>query len=261
MNKIFFQFVEESREIIQDIQKPAKVMEMSETISKPVFKVTIADCVCKKLKTPLVHPLNESCGTDSGFVDAVDKSIGNKKASVSFPNELDDEHELNGCQMWGNNWRQFTSVLPGILLLFTIGLHHVFTVYELDYFTTEKPGQLKATFSDRSAFDPVGTYFSSGGFSRDSDADGALENDSINQSATRKSKSTEVVMVWYLGAIAGGLLGASLIRNLKKRSIYVSVRRIIFQSQFSLHFFWFSIPVCGSIFTNFCRPLLLRMGK
>lgn len=207
-------------------------MEMSETIYEPVFRVTITDCLCKKLKTPLVPLSNGSSATDFGFVDAIEKPIEIKKASESFPNELDDEHELNGCQMCGNNWRQLTSVLPGILLLFTIGLHHVFTVYELDYFTTETPGQLKATFSDRSAFDPVGTSFSSGGVLRDSDADGALENDSIDQSATRKTKSTEVVMVWYLGAIAGGLLGASLIRNLKKRSIYVSVWRIIFHSQF-----------------------------
>lgn len=169
---------------------------MSETISQPVFRITLADCVCEKLKTRLVPLSNESSANDFGFVDAIEKPIEFKESSVSFPNEFDDEHELNGCQMWGNNWRQFTSALPGILLLFTIGLHHVFTVYELDFFTARKPGQLKATFSDRSVFDPFDTSLSSGSSSRNyaglngSKADAAPENYSITQSAIKNPKST-----------------------------------------------------------------------
>lgn len=171
---------------------------------------------------------NESSANVPSFVDSTEKSVDFEKSLVLFPNELDDENDLNGCQMWGNNWRQFTSVLPGIVLLLTIGLHQVFTVYELDYFTIDKPGHIRATFSDRSAFDPVDITFSSefrsSYYARlyiyvpNADAG----NYSTTQSTIKNPKSTAVVMTWYLGAIVGSLLGASLLRTMKKRSIYVS---------------------------------------
>lgn len=45
-----------------------------------------------------------------------------------------NEIEVNFFQLCGRNWRQFTSVLPGLQLLLTIGMHDVFTIYECDQF-------------------------------------------------------------------------------------------------------------------------------
>lgn len=210
------------------MQDGAVMTGVAVTIPQPIFKITFAECECEKLKVapepqPTLPELPESpessespelpASTEySEFVDldTVDKSVKWKEPTVSPSDELDDEHELNGCQLWGNNWRQFTSVLPGILLLFTIGLHNVFSVYELDYFTTDSPAQLICSSTNRSAFDPVGEYGTSS------------EDYLIGQQPTQHSKSTTVVMMWYLGAIVGGLLAAALLTNMKKRSIYVS---------------------------------------
>lgn len=226
-------------------QEDAKALDMSFSIIPPIFKITFAcECVHEKLKLhlepqSLASESIEISTIDSGFVDAAGTSIECKQSTESLLDELDDEYELNGCLLWGNNWRQFTSVLPGLLLLFTIGLHNVFTVYELDYFTTDSHSQLKGTFDDRSAFDPKETHESN---------------------LIKNRKSTIVVMMWHLGAIIGSLFVASLVRNLKKRSIYVSDRDIYVPSTIFI-VFSFSFSVFGRIFTKHCRSLLFCSGK
>lgn len=231
------------------------VKESEITIEEAVKEVDSAvTAVCNELKVPL----EPACSAvDSGADVATEEPIVRKQPAVSLPNELDDEHELNGCQLWGNNWRQLTSVLPGMLLLFTIGLHNVFAVYELDYFTTDTPGNLKNTFADHSAFDPVESF--------------AHGNDLYGSGPRRRMKhpkSTTIVMMWYLGAVLGSLFGAVLVRNMKKRSIYVSCRCVHFSvvafiafSLFSLHSPFSRFPVFGSISANHCRSLLFRHGK
>lgn len=225
------------------IQEEVKEVNLAVKITQPVFKVTFAECVCQKSKVafepqPTLTESNECSAIDTGFVVAIPKAIEWKQPNVSLPNELDDEHELNGCQLWGNNWRQFTSILPGILLLFTIGLHHVFTVYELDYFTTDHPGHLKGTFADRSAFDAIETSDSRSDIYGSNAAPG---NNSDIQSTMKNPKSTAVVMMWYLGAILGGLFGAVLVRNMKKRSIYVGCRCVRFLVTIFNTFFLFLV--------------------
>lgn len=148
----------------------------------------------------------ERAGDNSVLVGTTKKPIKSKRVptpSSIHGQELDDEHEINGCLFWGNNWRQFTSVLPGILLLLTIGLHNVFTLYELDYFAIAETGRFKGTYKDRSAFDLIRT-------------------DGVDSPAKHR-KSMIIVLIWYLGAILGSLLGAVLVRNMKMRSIYVSL--------------------------------------
>lgn len=191
-------------------QEDTKAIDISVSVTPPIFKITFAECIHEKFKLhlepqPLASESTEISTTDSDFVDATETSIERKQSTESLSDELDDEYELNGCLLWGKNWRQFTSVLPGILLLFTIGLHNVFTVYELDYFTTDSHGQLGGTFDDRLAFDPMEIHESN---------------------LIQKRKSTIVIMMWHLGAIIGSLFGASLVRNMKKRSIYVSDRDV-----------------------------------
>lgn len=45
----------------------------------------------------------------------------------SSESEVEEDPEgvsdLNCCQVWGNNWRQFTSVLPGMMLKFSFSLN------------------------------------------------------------------------------------------------------------------------------------------
>lgn len=230
------------------------------TISQPILKVTFAECVCEKA---ILEPIESTGAVDSGLVEEVKKSIEWKREPRYPPKELelDDEHELNACLLWGHNWRQFTSVLPGILLLFTIGLHNVFTVYELDYFTTAAPPHLRGSFKDRSAFDPVPTALSRnnsyGEYAYDDVSPGSYSDFDFS---TKNRRSTLVVLMWYLGAILGSMLCAVLIRKMKKRSLYVNICWVLVQLRRSFPFF-ISFTVFGCVFTNYWRPLLLHRGK
>lgn len=63
------------------------------------------------------------------------RDFDHKNVPKAYDSDIENkEFELNFCQLWGKNWRQFTSVLPGLLLLLTIGMHDVFTIYECDQF-------------------------------------------------------------------------------------------------------------------------------
>lgn len=72
--------------------------------------------VSNLLETPL------SLGDDTKSKETAAKIENNglkeRKIEINQVVDKDDDGELewNFCQIWGNNWRQFTSVLPGALL-------------------------------------------------------------------------------------------------------------------------------------------------
>lgn len=50
---------------------------------------------------------------------------------INVPTDtIEMESSIEPGQVWARNWRQFTSILPGLLLLLTIGMHNVSTIYE-----------------------------------------------------------------------------------------------------------------------------------
>lgn len=139
-----------------------------------------------------------------------------------------DEFELNVCHFWGTNWRQFTSVLPGLLLLFTFGFNAVFTIYEINRLNSLSE-DISATpkynaadrgngYSERSFDDGFGGYRSSGSSRNDYE---------LNEDKPKLSllSTCIVIMMWFVGAIVGNMLGASFVHKFKKRTIYVSSRR------------------------------------
>lgn len=164
---------------------------------------------------------------DSGAINVIQKSEGKKN----------DESELNVCQFWGNNWRQFTSVLPGLLLLLTLGAHNVFTIYELDHFKIEGAQPLLTAtrnfYTNRnssSSYDssPYHSNYNSYRYNYyttrryEGYEYGSYSDEGGNRSPKGDLKSFLVIVMWFVGAIVGNVFGAAFVRNLKKRTIYVS---------------------------------------
>lgn len=73
----------------------------------------------------------------SGVNGPIDEIEMKSSIESDHPNSSDDgdagkyeEIEANCWQVWSRNWRQFTSVLPGLILLLTIGMYNVSNIYE-----------------------------------------------------------------------------------------------------------------------------------
>lgn len=156
---------------------------------------TVAECLCENEKSKNPIEPTEDCGTPTRV-----KSIKSIQWEHPVPAIRDDhdadhdaEHDINGCLLWGNNWRQFTSVLPGISLLLAVAVQNAFVNTELN--------QLNIVLSD----------------SNDS-------NDYDDGTNTRSIFSNQMILLllWNGGSIFGCLCAAVLVRKLRKRSIYVS---------------------------------------
>lgn len=119
----------------------------------------------------------------------------------------DDENPLNCCHVWGSGWRQFTSVIPGIVLLLASGFYHVYTIYELDASIGRSVLRQRIHMNG-------GYYYHN---ERTTDFNFVGHGDSIGNAYRLLS-----AISFYAGAIVGNLLGAPLNKSLKKRHIYVS---------------------------------------
>lgn len=160
----------------------------------------------------VIDPKDES----DGIVEAESKTLNVFEISEGF-----DDSDLNVCQLWGNNWRQFTSVLPGLLLLLSLGMHNVFTIHELDHFRVGFPSRIASPLLDVTKKNHEHTDHSSPyGFSYGPGYQPAPSY----QYRTDESKDRIFVIIamWFVGAIVGNMLGAVFVRSMKKRTIYVS---------------------------------------
>lgn len=185
-------------------------------------------CIFQLLQGPSPAILtNRDRGTETQLVSA--KCACGKKH---------DEIEMNVWQLWGNNWRQFTSVLPGLLLLLTAGVHIVFTIYELDHFSSSH--SLRPFLCTKKDYDYGGNGYSTYGRYEcavsqyrsnryPSPSCNYNHNDVTGLSNRNDDHITDgyftsfiVIMMWFVGAIVGNISGAALIRKLEKRTIYVS---------------------------------------
>lgn len=175
---------------------------------------SIEECVCASVKSASEGPSEtieiptiesesvEECRT---LVQEVPiKSDDWNYSLKTTRNEHDDEHDINGCLLWGNNWRQFTSVLPGILLLFAVGFHNVFTVYEVDRLSASM--DLVKTF--KSKHEPNQHHL--------------LDDIYVLTQSSSELTDSRLYLWWYGGAVIGGLFAAVFVRYLRKRTIYVS---------------------------------------
>lgn len=143
------------------------------------------------------------------------------EALTSFePLEKNDEPEFRT-----NNWRLFTSILPGLLLLLTIGAHTAFTIYELDHLSK---------YTRQGALLDLTRYVSfRNGFFPQVDSNSTYEDaDESTYGPNNNPNSLLVIVMWFVGAIIGNILGATFLNNMKKRTIYVSLCLEIF----ALHF-------------------------
>lgn len=118
----------------------------------------------------------------------------------------EDESVLNCCHDWGNGWRQFMSVMPGIMLLFSSGFHYVYSVYELDALTREPIIYQKVPENVSNYTSTINEY----PLPEPSDECPLMEYRGYS------------VVVFYVAAAVGHWIGAPLNRALKKRHIYVS---------------------------------------
>lgn len=192
---------------VNDEEKLPNVQISIHELNHPTFNfTTVAECQCEKLKNPL-----EPTEVGRAIPEIPIKSTQWKHSSAEIRDDHDAEHDINGCMLWGNNWRQFTSVLPGILLFLTGAFQNVFMITELNQFTIELSGSeiVPETTNSTDAYDGITnlTLFTT--------AD-------VYEPAATFSNQLILTSLWYAGAIIGCLCAAILVRKLKKRSIYVS---------------------------------------
>lgn len=121
---------------------------------------------------------------------------------------MDEKDDRSTCQLLRNKWRQFASILPGLMLLVSIGMHNVFVIYELDQFELwpkllYASRSLFATNLEPSSCDSYDRFFS-------------------KEELSKNQRSLIVILMWFVGAIIGSLFGAIFVRYCKKRTIYVS---------------------------------------
>lgn len=244
---------------------PASVQSEWNQKSEIEIRFVLADCACGRPKLALEKKTIESKENISDSVVqpndsrnqavSVNESNGKTHLKANLDSDSDplnvieisegqknDEYDLNICQLCGNNWRQFTSVLPGLLLLLTLGAHNVFTIYELDHFNLFGGADplLTATknfntngisrFSYDSSPPPYHNNYNSFRYNNSRHNDystrgyeyGSHSDDTANRSPKGDLKSFLVIVMWFVGAIVGNVCGAVFLRSLKKRTIYVS---------------------------------------
>lgn len=160
-------------------------------------------------RTSVLKPINEKLEIEKSELDSFNViEISERKQTEEF--------ELNFCQFCGKKWRQFTSILPGLLLLFPLGAHNAFTIYELDHFNEPISNGLKPLlyitqiYKNESAYWP----FNHNASYRYVDYD--LVPPLYNY------QSMYVILIWFIGAIIGSMFAMTFIRHMKKRKIYVS---------------------------------------
>lgn len=240
--------------LFQFVEEPAAPAQSANKTDTNVFQKQVNDREVNMAHTKLENR--------KVAVDAIDESkeknekqelLDWKRSSVIKTSEGSQYNaeqynaELNFFQFWGRNWRQFTSVLPGLVLLITFGFNAVFTIYELNklnslsedisapqkYYDSKNgndinyPGRSVSTTSIYRNHDYYGTtarYDSYRGYR----SSGSTHDDYGRTEGKPKLSLLGVyivVIMWFIGAIIGNMLGASWIRKLKKRTNYVSFRR------------------------------------
>lgn len=141
--------------------------------------------IVEQLTHPLKNDANESVEEDKSSSE-----IGNKtEPSTSHSIEDDSKDQPNAAQGWTQNWRQFTSVIPG-------DREYIFSLIEIAF---------KINFF-------LGTvYLLSFGIQFTLCLCNSNKNSAISNN-----------FEWYLGAMLGSFIGAMFVSSFKKTWIYVS---------------------------------------
>lgn len=165
-------------------------------------------------ETPYIKPINDEFDIEKSETDPLNVI----KITESERNE---EFELSFCRFWRKKWRQFTSILPGLLLLFPLGAHNAFTIYELDHFNEPISNGMKPLLYITQIYKNESVYwpFNHNASYRYVDYD--LVPPLYNY------QSLYVILIWFIGAIAGSMIATAFVRHIKKRTIYVSFDRNI----------------------------------